>query len=115
MPDERRHESEDLADYEVLDSTDTLDGPPGDDPLDRGIATPERWSSVIGAGSEDRRESLDELLAEEEPDPSLDPDSEPSGEDSWDENATRQDVSRYTLEDSADPRAGRLAAEDQEF
>ena len=40
MADERRHESEDLEDYEVLDATDTLDGAPGDDPLDRGVAVP---------------------------------------------------------------------------
>jgi hypothetical protein len=115
MPDERRHESEDLADYEVLDSSDTLDGPPGDDPLDRGIATPDRWSSEIRSGSDDRRESLDELLAEEEPDVSLDPDNEPSGEYPWDENATEQEIARDPLDEEADPRAGRLAAEDQEF
>ena len=36
MPDETRHESADLEDYEVEDASDTLDGDPGDDPLDRG-------------------------------------------------------------------------------
>jgi len=29
MPDETRHEAADLADYEVEDASDTLDGDPG--------------------------------------------------------------------------------------
>jgi len=33
---EHPHEPEDLADYEVLDTSDTLAGLPGDDPLERG-------------------------------------------------------------------------------
>jgi hypothetical protein len=37
MPDGRRHESADLEDYQVLDGADTLNGAPGDDPLDRGV------------------------------------------------------------------------------
>src|ERR1700755_2747736 len=45
MTDPRKHESEDLEDYEVLDANDTLDGNPGDDPLDRGVAAPDRWSA----------------------------------------------------------------------
>jgi hypothetical protein len=47
MPDETRHESADLEDYEVLDASDTLDAPPGSDPLDRGVAPPERWTAGI--------------------------------------------------------------------
>ena len=46
MPDSGKHESEDLEDYEVLDANDTLDGGPSDDPLDRGIVTPDRWSAA---------------------------------------------------------------------
>ena len=76
MPDETRHESADLEDFEVEDSTDTLSGPPGDDPLDRGVVPPERWSAGMRFGStadeQSSGESLDQLLAEEEPDPSLD-------------------------------------------
>ena len=68
MPDEKRHESADLEDYEDLDSTDTLDGPPGDDPLDRGVVTPDRWSAGVRFGTTGEEqaegESLDELLAE---------------------------------------------------
>src|ERR1700733_11437275 len=76
MPDETRHESEDLQDYQVQDSTDTLSGAPGDDPLDRGVVPPERWSAGVRygttAGEQESGESLDQLLAEEEPDDTLD-------------------------------------------
>jgi len=120
MPDERRHESADLEDYEVLDSTDTLDGAPGDDPLDRGVVTPERWSAGIRFGTtgeeQEEGESLDQLLAEEEPDLSADAedvDDEPHDEVGLDENATEEDVRRYSLDDGADPRAGRLVDEDE--
>src|ERR1700733_9372322 len=75
-PDEPRHESEDLQDYQVQDSTDTLSGAPGDDPLDRGVVPPERWSAGVRFGDtaaeQSEGESLDSLLAEEEPDPALD-------------------------------------------
>ena len=51
MPDETRHESADLEDYEVLDASDTLDAAPGVDPLDRGVAPPERWTAGIRYGT----------------------------------------------------------------
>jgi hypothetical protein len=123
MPDERRPESADLADYEVLDASDTLDGDPGDDPLDRGVAAPQRWSAAIrrdsaaGAG-----ESLDELLAEEEPDVGAEVDDEPIGSLDGDERigsldgdeeAGDEDVDGLLLDDGPDPRAGRLVAEDE--
>ena len=92
MPDETRHESADLSDYAVQDSTDTLSAPPGDDPLDRGVVPPERWSAGMRYGStadeQAAGESLDQLLAQEEPDPALD------------------------LDDDL-PRAGRLVSEDE--
>jgi hypothetical protein len=106
MADSGKHESEDLGDYEVLDANDTLDGNPGDDPLDRGVVTPDRWSAGVRyalKGDEDS-ESLDELLSEEEPDVTDDPDK-----DSLDENETDEDVARLERDDDADPRAGRLA------
>jgi hypothetical protein len=107
MADPRKHESEDLEDYEVLDANDTLDGNPGDDPLDRGIATPDRWSAGVqyALKGEEETESLDDLLAEEEPDVSAEDE-----EESWDENETDEDVERLERDDDADPRAGRLAA-----
>ena len=107
MPDSRKHESQDLEDYTVLDANDTLDGNPGDDPLDQGLVTPDRWSAGTryALEGEEDSESLDELLAEEEPD--IDDDSD---EESWDENATRNDVARLERDEDADARAGRLAA-----
>jgi hypothetical protein len=51
MPDETRHESADLEDYEVADGSDTLDGNPGDDPLDRGVAAPQHWSAASRFGT----------------------------------------------------------------
>lgn len=107
MPDPRNHESQDLEDYEVLDANDTLDGNPGDDPLDRGVAAPDRWSAGTryALQGEEDSESLDELLSEEEPDEAAD-----DGEDSWDENETDGDVTRLERDDDPDRRAGRLAA-----
>ncbi len=124
MPDETRHESADLEDFQVDDSTDTLSGAPGDDPLDRGVAPPERWSAGIRygttAGEQEQGESLDQLLAEEEPDDTLDEleDAEDEDEDDElsdldDEDAGDEDVDGLLLDDGPDPRAGRLVAEDE--
>src|SRR6266536_2107713 len=56
----------------TLDAADTLEGDPGDDPLDQGIVPPDRWSAGqrygTTAAEERAGESLDQLLAEEEPD-----------------------------------------------
>ena len=117
MPDETRHESEDLEDYEVLDSSYTLDGPPGDDPLDRGVVTPERWSAGIRfgttAGEQREGESLDQQLAEEEPDVAFDADDEEPWDSGEDDEAGDEDVDGLLLDDGPDPRAGRLVAEDE--
>ena len=121
MPDFEERESQELGEYgaldatdtedwEVLDPADTLEADPGDDPLDTGIVMPDHWSAGLrraAAGDEDT-ESLDELLAEEEPDTPVGP------EESWDENATDLDVTRYERSEDTDPRAGRLAATDEE-
>lgn len=113
----RKHESQDLTDYEVLDANDTLDGDPGDDPLDRGVAAPDRWSAGVryALEGEEDSESLDELLSEEEPD-ILDEleeleelEEEDTDEEEWDENATNQDIARFERDDDPDPRSGRLA------
>src|SRR5580693_2786686 len=122
MPDETRPESQDLEDFEVLDSTDTLDGAPGDDPLDRGVVPPERWSAGIRFGTTEEEqaegESLDQLLAEEEPDDTLDlteaelSDDEEEEEEEEEEDAD-EDVDGLLLDDGPDPRAGRLVAEDE--
>ena len=112
MPDETRHESADLADYQVKDASDTLEGDPGDDPLDQGVAPPERWSAGMRFGStaaeQEDGESLDQLLAEEEPDTPFDVDDERLEDIAGDE-----DVDGLLLDDGPDPRAGRLVADDE--
>ena len=73
-------EENELEDDGLLDASDTLEGDPGDDPLDTGIAPPDRWSAGERFGTtlaEERAgESLDQLLAEEEPEPDPYADSE---------------------------------------
>jgi hypothetical protein len=118
MPDETRHESEDLEDYQVQDSTDTLSGAPGNDPLDRGVVPPERWSAGVRYGvteqEQEQGESLDQLLAEEEPDPALNfEDDDEDEDDEEDDDAGDEDVDGLLLDDGPDPRAGRLVAEDE--
>lgn len=118
MPQEWRHESEDLEDFEVLDATDTLAGAPGDDPLDRGVIVPTRWSAGMRFGStaaeQESGQSLDQLLALEEPDISPEPGGGGPGDDGWDENATEEDVSRLAQELGPDPRTGRLTVADED-
>src|SRR5580692_11094890 len=62
-----------MYDPAALDASDTLDGDPGDDPRDKGVAPPDRWSAGEGFGTtaeeEQEGESLDQLLAEDEPEP----------------------------------------------
>src|SRR5450759_930322 len=104
LPDETRHESADLEAYSVQEPSDSLTGDPGDpggDPLDRGVAPPERWSAGMrfGVTADEQKagESLDQLLSEEEPDPALDFDDElPAG---------------HGEGRGPDPRAGRLVAQ----
>ena len=116
MPEDRGHESARLGDYEVLDGSDTLNGAPGDDPLDRGLVVPDRWSAGMRYGStaaeQEAGKSLDQLLAGEEPEPGVDLDDHRPEEDDWDENATDEDIARLAVEDGPDCRAGRLVAGD---
>lgn len=110
MPDDEMYypssdlEENDLEDDGTLDASDTLDGDPGDDPLDQGIVPPDRWSAGEGFGTtlaEERAgESLDQLLAEEEPEPDPYAEAElaPGGP---------------LADDDQDPRAGRLVAQDE--
>jgi hypothetical protein len=119
MPDESRHESADLEDYSVQEPADSLTGEPGeagDDPLDRGVIPPERWSAGIKFGStadeQASGESLDQLLAEEEPDTPFDLDDD-LPEDRDDEDEADEYLDGLLLDDGPDPRAGRLVAEDE--
>ena len=108
MPVERRHESEDLEDYTVLEPSDTLDDDL-EEPLDRGVAPPERWSAGVRYGTTDEEqfegESLDQLLAEEEPDVGFD-DPYADSEDDEDDDADEIDYVDA-------PRSGRLVAESE--
>ena len=126
MPDESRHESSDLDDYEVQEPSDSLSPDPGYDPLDRGVAPPERWSAGMRYGTTGDEqadgESLDQLLAEEEPDETAErtedafaADDEDEDEGDWDdeEDAAEEDVDGLLLDDGPDPRSGRLVAEDE--
>jgi Family of unknown function (DUF5709) len=120
MPDES-FEQDDIDDEGVLDASDTLDGEPGDDPLDAGYLPTDRWSAGMRYGSTEAEErageSLDQLLAEEEPDITLDPEEEradeAAGKGEEDEDAGDEDVDGLLLDDGPDPRAGRLVAEDE--
>jgi hypothetical protein len=109
MPDSPNHESQDLSDSEVLDANDTLIGDPGDDPLDRGVAAPDRWSAGVryALRGEEDSESLDERLSEEEPDVTVD-----DTDGSRDENAPERDAERLERDYEPDPRAGRLVSTD---
>jgi len=126
VPDETRHESADLTDYSVQEPSDSLTGDPGDpdgDPLDRGVAPPERWSAGmrfgVTADEQEAGESLDQLLSEEEPDPAMDLDDDvpaghPAGRDEDDdEDEADEYVDGLLLDDGPDPRAGRLVAQDE--
>jgi Family of unknown function (DUF5709) len=130
LPDETRHESADLEDYSVQEPSDSLIGDLADpaqdpqDPLDRGVAPPERWSAGmrfgVTADEQEAGESLDQLLAEEEPDPALDFGNEPPesradsrDDDEYDEDEADEYVDGLLLDDGPDPRAGRLVAQDE--
>jgi hypothetical protein len=127
LPDETRHESADLTDYSVQEASDSLTGDPGDlgnDPLDRGVAPPERWSAAMKFGStadeQEAGESLDQLLAEEEPDVAFDddddlPEGRPEGRayDDDEDDEAEEYLDGLLLDDGPDPRAGRLVAQDE--
>lgn len=113
MPDAPR-ESADLTDYEVLDSADTLAGEPGDDPLDRGVVTPHRWSSAMRYGStaDEQRAglTLDQRLRREIPDEPGYYSNEPLPDGvHWDGQATEDDIAGRTADDGEmQQRSGRL-------
>jgi hypothetical protein len=120
MPDDEidiDDESAELEDDGVLDASDTLDGDPGDDPLDQGIIPPDRWSAGVRYGTtqaEERAgESLDQLLAEEEPDQVADLGEDPPEDTVVDQDAADQDLDGLLLDAGPDPRAGRLLAQDE--
>ncbi|AGL17695.1 DUF5709 domain-containing protein [Actinoplanes sp. N902-109] len=103
---DRDDEWDAVEDDGVLDSSDTLDDDRVGDPLDVGYEPADAYAGADRFGTtaaEARRgESLDDLLAEEEPD--VDPYADADGDDE-DELIRRGD--------DAEPRAGRLVADDE--
>jgi hypothetical protein len=101
----------------VLDASDTLDGAPGDDPLDAGIIPPDRWSAGEGYGTtlaeEEAGESLDQLLAEEEPDVDPYAEARQAAETARNDEDDDTEDELLTEADVPEPRAGRLVAEDE--
>ncbi len=96
-----------IEDEGVLDASDTLDDDAVSDPLDVGIEPSDRWAGAnrfgTTAAEQGAGESLEQLLAEEEPD------VDPYAEDADDED----ELTRRGYE--GEPRAGRLIADDEGF
>jgi hypothetical protein len=96
-----------VEDDGVLDASDTLDDDRVEDPLDTGIVAADRWTGANRFGTtpaEERAgESLEQLLAEEEPD--VDPYADAVDDE---DELTRRGYQQ-------DPRAGRLVASDEGF
>jgi hypothetical protein len=123
MSDDENYNPDDYDEFQDegnLDASDTLEGNPGDDPLDAGIIPADKWSAGMRFGDtaaeEKQGESLDQLLAEEEPDVLAKLDSEDEEDESEsddDEDAGDEDVDGLLLDDGPDPRSGRLVAEDE--
>jgi hypothetical protein len=125
MSDDEDYDPDDYDEFQDegnLDASDTLEGNPGDDPLDAGILPADKWSAGMRFGStaaeEEQGESLDQLLSEEEPDvlaklDSEDEDEDDESESDDDEDAADEDVDGLLLDDGPDPRSGRLVAEDE--
>jgi hypothetical protein len=101
-----------VDDEDQLQSGDTLDDTDVDDVLDRGYSPPDRapkgYDDYPTEAERLRGESLDEKLAEEEPD--VDPYAEDDRDDDHeDENALDEQLGL----DEADERTGRLVAPDE--
>lgn len=101
-----------IDDEDQLQSGDTLDDTDVDDVLDRGYSPPDRapkgYDDYPTEAERLQGESLDEKLAEEEPD--VDPYAEDDRDDDHeDENALDEQLGL----DEADERTGRLVAPDE--
>jgi hypothetical protein len=96
-----------VEDDGVLDASDTLNDDRVADPLDTGVAAADRYAGAnrFGTTPAEARagESLEQLLAEEEPD--VDPYAEPADDE---DELIRRGYER-------EPRAGRLVDDDEGF
>jgi hypothetical protein len=117
MANDEIHEQGDIESDGVWNPADSLEGNPGDDALDPGYIPPDKWSAGMRFGSteaeEEAGESLDQLLAEEEPDVTVEDEDEDEEDIEGDEDAGDEDVDGLLLDDGPDPRAGRLVADDE--
>lgn len=97
--DEDQPQSAELGAFIQEDSAETLEGDPNTDALDAGYSPADRPSSAMSVGTTANEvadgETLEQKLAEEEPDVGDDPDALSDDEDTDDR--------------AADPRAGRLS------
>lgn len=102
---------ESYGDYSVDDedqpgNVDDLGDPDVADELDRGYSPPEKWSAAQGFGNtpyeEATGESLDQRLAQEEPEP-----------DPYDETTSADDEENLDDGEVGDQRAGRLVDPDE--
>lgn len=91
----------------------TLEDAPGQDPLDQGYAPPDGWSAAEGYGNtaaeQQEGESLEQRLAQEEPDVSVDDDL--PGPQTLDSDTVAEDLVDPDLGlggEVGDERAGRL-------
>jgi uncharacterized protein DUF5709 len=103
-------EWDDIEDDGVLDASDTLDDDLVADPLDTGVVAGDRWTGANSFGTTlaegEEGESLDQLLAEEEPD--VDPYADGTAED---DDRDEDELTRRGYE--REGRAGRLVAADE--
>jgi hypothetical protein len=94
-----------------LSNEDTLDDPEGevDDELDRGYSAADRWSAGQGFGNtayeEATGESLDQRIAQEDP--------EPDPYDAAEQGDNADDLAGLSGDEVGDRRAGRLVALDE--
>ena len=100
-----------------LSEEDTLDDRRLDDALDEGYSPPERPRGLDAFGTtaaeQQRGESFEQRLRQEEPDPSADPDAALSRDDLDDDEALSESDEFFDRDEVGDRRAGRLRAPDE--
>ncbi len=100
-----------------LSASDTLEDRGLDDALDEGYSPPERPRGLDAFGTtaaeQQRGETLEQRLRQEEPDPTADPDAPLSRNDLDDDEALSESDEFFDDDEVGDQRAGRLRAPDE--
>ena len=100
-----------------LSANDTLEDRGLDDALDEGYSPPERPRGLDAFGTtaaeQQRGETLEQRLRQEEPDPTADPDAPLSRNDLDDDEALSESDEFFDDDEVGDQRAGRLRAPDE--